>query len=157
MLSRIWLFVTPMDWSAPGSSVHRIFQARTMELVVISYSKGSSWPRDRTCISCISCICRKVLYLCTTWEARTSHELFLTPWWSLKRKPANFDEFCITSWKRSVPKCWFWECFLRHCPSRETYSQLLKSLKWCSNSVMLQMSRDPLLFRVWLLLFFRRH
>ena len=35
-----------MDSSPPGSSVHRILQARILEWVVISFSRGSSWPRD---------------------------------------------------------------------------------------------------------------
>ena len=38
----------PMDCSLPGSSVHGIFQARILEWVVISFSRGSSRPRDRT-------------------------------------------------------------------------------------------------------------
>ena len=37
-----------MDCSPPGSYVHGIFQARTLEWVAISYSRGSSWPGDRT-------------------------------------------------------------------------------------------------------------
>ena len=41
---------------------HRIFQARILEWVAISYSRGSSWPRDRTHISCVSCIGRWYLY-----------------------------------------------------------------------------------------------
>ena len=32
----------PMDWSPPGSSVHEIFQARILEWVIISFSRGSS-------------------------------------------------------------------------------------------------------------------
>ena len=36
---------------------------------VISYSRGSSWPKDWTCVSCISFIGRQFLYYCTTWEA----------------------------------------------------------------------------------------
>ena len=52
----------PMDCSPPGSSVHGIFQARILEQVVISYSRGSSQPRDRTHISGISCIGKWVLY-----------------------------------------------------------------------------------------------
>ena len=43
----------PMDCSSPGSSVHVISQARILEWVAISFSKGSSLPRDRTHISCI--------------------------------------------------------------------------------------------------------
>ena len=37
-----------MDCSPPGPSVHRIFQTRILEWVSISFSRGSSWPRDRT-------------------------------------------------------------------------------------------------------------
>ena len=59
----------PLDCSLPGSSVHGILQARTLEQVAISYSRGSSRPRDRTLISCVSCIGRLILYHCTTWEA----------------------------------------------------------------------------------------
>ena len=40
----------PMDCIPPGSSVHGIFQARVLEWVAISYSRGSFQPRDRTCI-----------------------------------------------------------------------------------------------------------
>ena len=50
-----------MDCSLPGSSVHRIFQARILEWVVISSSRGSSWPRGWTHVSCLSCISRKIL------------------------------------------------------------------------------------------------
>ena len=52
----------PVDYSPPGSSVHGILQARILEWVAISYSKGSSRPRDLTCISHVSCIGRWVLY-----------------------------------------------------------------------------------------------
>ena len=52
----------PMDCSPPSSSAHGIFQARTLEWVVISYSRKSSQPRDWTCVCCISCIGRQVLY-----------------------------------------------------------------------------------------------
>ena len=51
-----------MDCRLPGSSVHGILQARILEWVVISFSRGSSWPRDWTCVSCISCIGRRILY-----------------------------------------------------------------------------------------------
>ena len=47
-----------MDFSLPGSSVHGIFQARILERVAISYSRGSSWPRDWICVSCFSCLDR---------------------------------------------------------------------------------------------------
>ena len=41
----------PHDCSLPGSSVHRILQASILEWVAISYSRGSSLPRDRTRVS----------------------------------------------------------------------------------------------------------
>ena len=44
----------PMDYSLPGSSVHGIFEARILEWVAISFSRGSSPPRDRTWVSCIA-------------------------------------------------------------------------------------------------------
>ena len=46
-------FYSTMNCSLPGSSVHGIFQARILELVAISYSRGSSWPRDRTGLLCL--------------------------------------------------------------------------------------------------------
>ena len=46
----------PMDCSPPGSSVHGIFQARELEWAAISFSRGSSRPRDRTWVSHILCI-----------------------------------------------------------------------------------------------------
>ena len=36
----------PMDYSLPGSSVHGILQARILQWVAISFSRGSSQPRD---------------------------------------------------------------------------------------------------------------
>ena len=44
----------PVDCSPPGSSVHGILQARILEWVAISFSKGSSQPRDRTQVFCIA-------------------------------------------------------------------------------------------------------
>ena len=47
----------PRDCSPPGSSVHGILQARILEWVAISFSRGSSQPRDRTQVSCIGGRC----------------------------------------------------------------------------------------------------
>ena len=44
----------PTDGSPPGSSVHRILQARLLEWVAIFYSRGSSQPRDQSHVSCIA-------------------------------------------------------------------------------------------------------
>ena len=69
MLSRVWLFHGVMDCSSPGSSVHGILQARILEWVAVSSSRGSSRPRDQTHISYISFIGRQILYHSATWEA----------------------------------------------------------------------------------------
>ena len=56
----------PMDYSLPGSSVRAVFHARILEWVAVSHSRGFSWPRDWTCVSCIG---RQILYHWATWEA----------------------------------------------------------------------------------------
>ena len=60
----------PMDCSPPGSSVHGISQARIPEWVPISFSRGSSQPRDQTQVPCIG---RQILY---HWATRESSSLF---------------------------------------------------------------------------------
>ena len=57
----------PMNCSPLGSSVLGISQARKLERVVISFSRGSSPPGDLTCVSCIG---RRILYHLVTWEAQ---------------------------------------------------------------------------------------
>ena len=60
----------PMDYSLPGSSVHGIFQAVVLEWIAISFSRGSSRPRDRTRVSHI--VDRRF----TVWATRkVQHEL----------------------------------------------------------------------------------
>ena len=69
----------PMDYSLPGSSVHGIFQARVLEWIAISFSRGSSRPRDRTRVSRIVDRCftvwatREVLYKNMLCYAMLSH------------------------------------------------------------------------------------
>ena len=49
LLAKLCLILcNPMDCSPPGSSVHGIFQPRTLEWVAISFSNCSSWLRDQT-------------------------------------------------------------------------------------------------------------
>ena len=56
-----------MDYSPPGSSsVHGILQATILEWVTMPSSKRSSQPRDRTSISCVSCISTQVLFFFLT-------------------------------------------------------------------------------------------
>ena len=54
LLQSCLTFCDPMDHSLPDSSVHEILQARILEWVAISFSRGSSRPRDRTQVSCIA-------------------------------------------------------------------------------------------------------
>ena len=44
----------PLDYSLLGSSVNEILQARILEWVAIPFSKGSTQPRDQTCVSYIA-------------------------------------------------------------------------------------------------------
>ena len=46
----------PTDYSLPGPSVHEILQAGILEWIATPSSRQSSWPRDRTQVSCISYI-----------------------------------------------------------------------------------------------------
>ena len=43
-----------MDCSPPGFSIYGILQASILEWVAIPFSRGRSWPRDRTQVSCIA-------------------------------------------------------------------------------------------------------
>ena len=54
----------PVNYSLPGSSVHGVFQARVLEWIAISSSKGSSPPRDLTWVSCLG------RWFFTIWDTR---------------------------------------------------------------------------------------
>ena len=66
-------FCDPKDCSPSGSSAHGIFLARILERVAISFPRGSSWPRDQTCISCTG---RGILY---HWGIREAQATQLCP------------------------------------------------------------------------------
>ena len=50
-LSHVQTLCDSMDYNLPGSSVHGVVQARVLEWIAISFSRGSSWPRERTQVS----------------------------------------------------------------------------------------------------------
>ena len=52
----------PIGCSLLGSSIHGILQARILDWVAMTSSRGSSHPRDQTPISYVSCIGRQILY-----------------------------------------------------------------------------------------------
>ena len=58
----------PIDCSLSGFSVHEILQARILEWADISSFRGSSWPRDWTWASYVSCMGRPILCHWTSWE-----------------------------------------------------------------------------------------
>ena len=84
--SHVWPFVTPWTIAPPGSSVHGISQAIILDWVVISFPRGSPWPRDGTRVSCTA---RRILYHCATGKHTLIYSsvqllsrvrLFVTPW-----------------------------------------------------------------------------
>ena len=56
-----------VDCSLPGSSVHGILETGILEWVAIPFSRGSSWPRDWTQVSCIAG------GFLTNWATRETH------------------------------------------------------------------------------------
>ena len=81
-------FYYTMDCSPPGSSVHRILQARILEWVALTFSRGSSQPRGWTWVSCIagrfltlwatrvnSCECR----VCEGWTVCNNLTMMASP------------------------------------------------------------------------------
>ena len=79
-----WTLCDPMDCSSPGSSAHGISQSRILEWLAISFSRGSSQPRGRTCVSCIG---RQVLYHWATRECWYEHwgvKVRCSPMWTLR-------------------------------------------------------------------------
>ena len=60
--SHVWVFVTLWFVAHQAPLSMGILQARILEWVVITSPRGSSWPRDRTCVSDISCTGMWILY-----------------------------------------------------------------------------------------------
>ena len=86
-LSHVQLFSDPMDCSPPGSSVHGNFQARLLEWVATSFSRGSSQPRDWTHNSWMG---RRILYCWATWEATSGGRKLQKSSTKHLRKPSFF-------------------------------------------------------------------
>ena len=81
-----------LDYSPPGSSVHGIFQARILESITISSSRGPFWPRVWTRVSCVSCIGRWVLNRwATTHEARVNSRPYNLWYYFFKNCQATFQ------------------------------------------------------------------
>ena len=68
--SCVWLFCDPVDCSLPGSSIHRILQARILEWVARPFSKGSSWSRDVIMCESEREVAQSCLTLCSPMDCR---------------------------------------------------------------------------------------
>ena len=88
----------PLDSSPPGSSVRGIFQTRILAWVVISFSRGSSWPRDQTCVSCVAdrfftgWAIREALIFLTVWQLGSK-------WKSMKEISRSYQFSLVLDWK----------------------------------------------------------
>ena len=101
----------PMGCSPPGSSVHGISQARMLEWVAIPSSRGSSWPRDLTCVSWIH----------RHWQVdslplRTGEAQSLRYWTNLMWVADREDSEYVMRWRFSentvclrILWCWSWD------------------------------------------------
>ena len=99
----------PIDCSLPGFSIHGIFQARMLEWVAISSSRGSSWPWDRTRVSCIG---RQILYHWVIWESPQKFHRLRQFYCPLLFPCYCKSYLCYISWKLHVHcyynKSWFY-------------------------------------------------
>ena len=77
VLSPVRLCVTPWTVARQDPLSMGLFQARVLECVAISFSRGYSPSRDLTPASCISRISRQILYHCATWEGQNASYFFL--------------------------------------------------------------------------------
>ena len=117
-LSHVQLCI-PVNHSPPGSSVHEISQATILEWVAMPSSRWSSWPRDRTHISYVFCICRQVLkHQCLLGSLR----------WHIKKQThftdkglyhqsygfSNCHVWC-ESWTINKAECWRIDAFQLWC------------------------------------------
>ena len=84
LFSHVQLFRNPMDCSPPGSSVHGIPQARIMEWIAISFSRGSSQPRNQR-VSQVLCIGRWILYRVLLKSNKIKYVKSLVQWLACSR------------------------------------------------------------------------
>ena len=68
---------TPLGSRPPGCSVHGIRQARTLEWVAISSSRGSSQTKDGSCVSCISCTASGLFFSTAASSGKPSEDRIL--------------------------------------------------------------------------------
>ena len=106
-----------MDYSLSGSSIHRFLQARILEWIPISFSRGSSRPKDWTLVSCIAgrfftvwattevlvlyCKLIKVEISSPRYSLSSSFAIELPLWDLIKKK--NSSVLALKRWCQKVP------------------------------------------------------
>ena len=102
----------PIDCSPPGSSVHGILQARILEWAAMPSSRGSSRPRDQTCVSYVSCIVRQVLYHWCHQGSQHYTKKMPVPWPTSYKTRSAHVAFRLCSRSREIVS-WFLEAQLQ--------------------------------------------
>ena len=111
-----------LDCSWPGSSAHGILQARMLEWVAMPFSRGSSWPRDWTWVSCVA-------------------GRFLTIWATREALSAQVQTGQFRSVQSLSPADFLEPHGLQHtrlpCPSKSPrgYSNSRPSRRWCHPTI----------------------
>ena len=124
-----------MDCMLPGSSVHGILQARILEWVAICFSRGSSWPRDRTLLSYIAG------RFFTIWATRDAHIHVSVPFSSVAQSCPTLQPHESQHARPSRPS-----------PTPRVYSNLCPSSWWCHpaiSSSVIPFSSCPQSFPAW--------
>ena len=116
----VWLRFDPTDCSLLGSTVHWILQARILEWVAMSFSRGSPQPRNQTQVSCIT------------------GRFFIS--WTMREA----QYFCVLGWCKSncsfciILIClWHWIRFLNKCGYVIHYFNVCFSLYFFANDLLL--------------------
>ena len=104
--SRVWLFAAQWTVARQAPLSMGILQARILEWVAMSSCRGSSPPRDRTCVSYISCIGRWVLYchLGSPLPSLPHHKMVKVEGWTVIQKVIREITFGVWS------ELWYREC-----------------------------------------------
>ena len=123
LLSGVWLFATPwtVAQQVPLSlGGQEYFPGKKMQWVAIFSSRGSSWPRDQSCISCISWIGRWILYHWPTWKVTYRAQVLGSVWFS---HSVMSDSLRPHESQHARPPC--------PSPTPGVYSNSCPSSQWC--------------------------
>ena len=133
----------PMDCTLPGSSVHETRQPRILKWVAVSFSRESSWLRDRTWTSCTAG--RRL----TIWSV-TGHQRHWISWprsscalwlwefgfWRQAAWVKNFG--CVSSWSHDLEQV----IHSKHSNNHSSYLLLLWRFEWDSISFLTHGNSD---------------